>query len=101
MPLHISQIKCCVRLDVADVWGSAAADLERALTKVRRGERIVSLFQTGPGQGAGDGGATDLAKALLECHTKSNAEGFVSLRLRGHQAGFSGAHLTPLALGVL
>ena len=56
------------RKDEADVWGSTALDLERALNKVRasewqaglllvlvpqqvrRGERIVSLFQTGPGQ---------------------------------------------------
>jgi len=77
--------------DVADVWGSPAVDLDRALTKVQRGERIVSLFQTGPGQGSGDQGAADLAKALLEYHSKSKGEGFVSLRLRGHQVGDEGA----------
>eukprot|EP00913_Durusdinium_trenchii_P001311 g1209.t1 len=71
--------------------------LERALTKVRRGERIVRLFQTGPGQGTGDSGAADLAKALVDCHGQPKGNGLVALRLRGHQAKL---YLeTPLGIG--
>lgn len=86
--------------DVAEVWGSAAADLERALTKVRRGERIVRLFQTGPGQGTGDSGAADLAKALVDCHGQPKGNGLVALRLRGHQVGDDGATHIANALEV-
>lgn len=84
--------------DEAAVWGSAALDLERTLNKVRRGERIVSLFQTGPGQVVGDAGAIQLAEALDGCQHQPLNQGLVLFRLRGHQVGDEGAEQLASAL---
>ncbi|CAE8689163.1 unnamed protein product [Polarella glacialis] len=47
-----------------DPWGQADVALERTLIKVRRGERFVSLFNSGPSpKGVGDAGALQLAQA--------------------------------------
>eukprot|EP00930_Biecheleria_cincta_P027534 TRINITY_DN19325_c0_g1_i1.p1 TRINITY_DN19325_c0_g1~~TRINITY_DN19325_c0_g1_i1.p1 ORF type:complete len:1485 (+),score=400.89 TRINITY_DN19325_c0_g1_i1:141-4595(+) len=79
-------------------WGTADAALSRTLAKVVRGERMVAIFSSGPGQAVGDEGAARLAEALWERQGDELTQGIISLRLQGNEVGDAGTRCLAEAL---
>lgn len=86
------------RKKIEPEWGTADVSLNRTLARVLRGDRVVAMFSSGPGQAVGDEGAARMADALRERQEDELNQGILSLKLQANEVGDTGIRCIAQAL---